>query len=37
MNKLQLIQALQKSMNLSKSEAAKCVELFFDTIAGALA
>jgi integration host factor subunit beta len=37
MNKLQLIQALKESQNLSKSEAAKCVELFFDTIADALA
>jgi integration host factor subunit beta len=36
MNKLQLIQALQKSMNLSKSEATKTVELFFDSMADAL-
>jgi integration host factor subunit beta len=37
MNKLQLIQALQNSHRLSKSEAAKCVKLFFDTVANALA
>ncbi len=37
MNKLELIQALQNSQNLSKSEAAKCVELFFDIMADALA
>jgi integration host factor subunit beta len=37
MNKLQLIQALQKSMNLSKSEAAKTVKLFFDSMVDALA
>jgi integration host factor subunit beta len=36
MNKLQLIQALKESQNLSKPEAAKCVELFFSTLANAL-
>jgi integration host factor subunit beta len=35
-NKLQLIQAIEETQNLSKIEAAKCVELFFDTIADAL-
>jgi integration host factor subunit beta len=37
MTKLQLIQALQTSQGISKSEAAKCVKLFFDTMANALA
>jgi integration host factor subunit beta len=37
MTKLQPIQALQNSQGISKSEAAKCVELFFDTMANALA
>ena len=36
MNKLQLIQALKESQNLSKSEATKCVELFFNAMADAL-
>ena len=36
MNKLELIQALKESQNLSKSEAAKYVELFFDSMADAL-
>jgi integration host factor subunit beta len=37
MTKHQLIQALQDSQGSSKSEAAKCVKLFFDTMANALA
>jgi len=36
MNKLQLIQALKESQNLSKAEATKCVELFFEAMADAL-
>jgi len=36
MTRHDLIQALQKSMNFSKSEAAKTVELFFDSMADAL-
>jgi hypothetical protein len=36
MNKLQLIQALQESQDLSKTEAAKCVELFFSAMANTL-
>lgn len=36
MNKLQLIQALKESQDLSKTEAAKCVELFFNAMADAL-
>jgi integration host factor subunit beta len=37
MNKIDLIQALKDSNNLSKSEAEKIVTLFFDKIAEALA
>jgi integration host factor subunit beta len=37
MNKIDLIQALKDSNNLSKSEAEKIVTLFFDQIADALA
>jgi integration host factor subunit beta len=37
MNKVDLIQALKNSNNLSKSEAEKIVTLFFDQIADALA
>ena len=37
MNKIDLIQALKDSSNLSKSEAEKIVTLFFDQMAEALA
>jgi integration host factor subunit beta len=37
MNKLELIQALKESNGLSKSEAAKIVNLFFNEMADALA
>jgi integration host factor subunit beta len=37
MNKIDLIQALKDSNNLSRSEAEKIVTLFFDKIAEALA
>ena len=37
MNKIDLIQALKDSNNLTKSEAEKIVTLFFDKIADALA
>ena len=37
MNKLDLIQALKDSNNLSKSEAEAVINLFFDKIAAALA
>jgi len=36
MNKLELIQALRDSQNLSKSEATKCLEIFFGEMAKAL-
>ena len=36
MNKRQLIQVLKESQNFSKSEATKCVDLFFDAMADAL-
>ena len=36
MNKLELIQALRDSQNLSKSEAMKCVEIFFGEMAKVL-
>jgi integration host factor subunit beta len=36
MNRCELIQALQESMNLSKSEATQTVKLFFDSIIDAL-
>jgi integration host factor subunit beta len=36
MTRCELIQALKKSMNLSKSEATQTVKLFFDSIADAL-
>ncbi len=36
MTKLQLIQALKESQNLSTLEAAKCVELFFSAMADVL-
>ena len=37
MNKIDLIQALKDSNNLTKSEAERIVTLFFDKMAGALA
>jgi len=37
MNKLDLIQEVKDANNLSKSEAAEVVALFFDTMANALA
>ena len=37
MNKLELISALKNKANLSKSESAKIVQLFFDNMAEALA
>jgi len=37
MNKIDLIQALKDSSNLSRSEAEKIVALFFDQMADALA
>jgi len=37
MNKLELIQALKENNGLSKSEAAKIVNLFFNAMAGTLA
>jgi len=36
MNKLELISALKKESNISKSEAAKVVQIFFDSMAEAL-
>jgi len=36
MNKLELIQALKDSHNLSKTEATKCIEIFFGEMAKAL-
>lgn len=36
MNKLELISALKKESNVSKSEAAKVVQIFFDSMADAL-
>jgi len=37
MNKLELISALKNEANISKSEAAKIVQIFFDSMADALA
>jgi integration host factor subunit beta len=37
MNKLELISALKNETNISKSEAAKVVQIFFDNMADALA
>ena len=37
MNKLELIDALKESQNLSKAEATKCFIIFFDSMAEALA
>ena len=36
MNKLELISALKKESNISKAEAAKVVQIFFDSMADAL-
>ena len=37
MNKLELISALKHQANISKSEAAKVVQIFFDNMADAMA
>jgi integration host factor subunit beta len=37
MNKLELISALKTESNISKSEAAKVVQIFFDSMSDALA
>jgi len=37
MNKLELISALKNEANISKSEAARVVQIFFDNMADALA
>lgn len=37
MNKLQLIQALKESQNLTKGEATRIVEIFFKILTDALA
>ncbi len=37
MNKLELISALKTEANISKSEAAKVIQIFFDRMADALA
>jgi integration host factor subunit beta len=37
MNKLELISALKREANISKAEAAKVIQLFFDYMANALA
>ncbi len=37
MNKLELISTLKNEANISKAEAAKVVEIFFDSMADALA
>ena len=37
MNKLELISALKNEANISKSEAAKVVQIFFDDMANAMA
>ena len=36
MNKLELISALKKEADISKSEAAKIVQIFFDSMSDAL-
>ncbi|MFP3998297.1 MAG: HU family DNA-binding protein [Desulfobacterales bacterium] len=36
MNKLEMISALKKESNISKSDAAKVVQIFFDSMADAL-
>ncbi|MFW6011379.1 MAG: HU family DNA-binding protein [Desulfosalsimonas sp.] len=36
MNKLEMISALKKEANISKSDAAKIVQIFFDSMADAL-
>lgn len=37
MNKLELISALKNEANISKSDAAKVIQLFFDSVSEALA
>ena len=37
MNKLELISALKEEANISKNEAAKVVQIFFDSMADAMA
>jgi integration host factor subunit beta len=37
MNKLELISALKNEANISKSEAAKVIQIFFDSMADAMA
>jgi integration host factor subunit beta len=37
MNKLELISALKNETNISKSEAAKVIQIFFDSMSDALA
>jgi integration host factor subunit beta len=37
MNKLELISALKNESNISKSESAKIIQIFFDSMADALA
>lgn len=37
MNKLEMISALKKEANISKSEAAQVVQIFFDSMADSLA
>jgi integration host factor subunit beta len=37
MNKLELISALKSETNISKSEAAKIIQIFFDSMSDALA
>lgn len=37
MNKLEMISALKKEANISKSEAARVVQIFFDSMADSLA
>jgi integration host factor subunit beta len=37
MNKLELISALKNEANISKSEAAKVIQIFFDSMSDALA
>ncbi|MGB5420688.1 MAG: HU family DNA-binding protein [Desulfobacterales bacterium] len=37
MNKLELISALKNETNISKSEAAKIIQIFFDSMSDALA
>ena len=37
MNKLELIAALKNEANISKSDAAKAIQIFFDSMADAMA